>query len=350
MKVPKIIKLPSGSYFCQLRIDGQSISITDEDPDIVFAKAVAIKAGLIQTKKKPEEMTLRQACTKYIDSRRSRLSPTTAETYEIIRDKYFQTIMDLPLTKLTTDKLDAALAAECTRKSRTGRPYSPKTIKNSYMFLVSVLGKYHKDLDTDIPLPEVKRKIPVMIAPETLFPVIIGSSIELPCLLAMWLSLSASEIRGLTKSKSIEGDRLIVRETVVNVKGKAVRKEGGKEVTRTRALQLPPYIKKLIDQVEGDIIVPLSRQTIYNRLDRLLKNNNLPHISFHALRHINASVMAMLNIPEKEANERGGWCTDYTRKQVYTHTFTAQRQIADQAIDHYFSTMLPSSANENANE
>jgi integrase len=72
----------------------------------------------------------------------------------------------------------------------------------------------------------------------------------------------------------------------------------------------------------------------------LLAANNLPHISFHRLRHINASVMAMLNIPEKTANERGGWSSDYTRKKVYTHTFAADRTAADRKIDEYFNGIV----------
>lgn len=35
-----------------------------------------------------------------------------------------------------------------------------------------------------------------------------GTDMELPALLAMWLSFTASEILGLTKSKSLQGDRL----------------------------------------------------------------------------------------------------------------------------------------------
>jgi integrase len=42
------------------------------------------------------------------------------------------------------------------------------------------------------------------------------------------------------------------------------------------------------------------------RFKRLLEKNGLPHMTFHDLRHMNASVMAMLRIPDKYAMERGG--------------------------------------------
>jgi len=103
---------------------------------------------------------------------------------------------------------------------------------------------------------------------------------------------------------------------------------------------MPPYIQSLIDKVEGDIIVPMSRNVIYKAFASLLKKNNLPHISFHRLRHVNASVMAMLNIPEADANDRGGWKSDYTRKRVYTHVFSEQRKKSDAIIDQHFANII----------
>ncbi len=63
-------------------------------------------------------------------------------------------------------------------------------------------------------------------------------------------------------------------------------------------------------------------------------------LTFHDLRHINASVMAQLNIPDKYALERGGWKTDHVMKKVYTHTFSEERQRVDNIIDDYFSNIM----------
>lgn len=51
MKIPKVIQLPSGMYFCQLRLNGQSISITDAGPDTVTAKAYAYKTGILKARR-----------------------------------------------------------------------------------------------------------------------------------------------------------------------------------------------------------------------------------------------------------------------------------------------------------
>jgi ABC-type transporter MlaC component len=46
--------------------------------------------------------------------------------------------------------------------------------------------------------------------------------------------------------------------------------------------------------------------------------------------------MLFLGVPTKYAQERGGWATDYTLKQVYQSTFSEQRAKFDTVIDNYF--------------
>ena len=347
--VPKPRQLSSGKWFIQMRLGGQSVSVPEGTEARCTAKARAIKAGFLETRKKPEDITLREACTKYIESKPARLSPTSIETYEKIRDQYFQGIMDKKLGALTPDVLDAAVEQECSRISRRGKRLSPKTIKSAWMFVACVLNKYAPDLDhSEVQLPELNQTVPLILPPEKIYHAVKGTDVELPCLLAMWLSLSMSEIRGLTKLKSVVNGKLIISETVVRVNNRDVRKKGGKEETRTRALDIPPYIQDLIDQVEGDVLVPQSGHAVYMRFTRLLKKHGLPHITFHRLRHINASVMSLLGIPDKDSQERGGWKTDHTMKQIYRHSFTAQRQLSDRKIDAFFGSIISGEDTVNA--
>ena len=62
-------------------------------------------------------------------------------------------------------------------------------------------------------------------------------------------------------------------------------------------------------------------------------------ISFHDLRHISASVMATLKIPDIYAMERGGWSNTYTLKSVYQQIFDDDRQRVDKVIDEYFQSI-----------
>ena len=63
-------------------------------------------------------------------------------------------------------------------------------------------------------------------------------------------------------------------------------------------------------------------------------------MTFHDLRHLNASVMLMLGVPDKYAIERGGWSTEYVLKNVYQQTFSSERQRIDNLIDDYFSSIV----------
>lgn len=80
-------------------------------------------------------------------------------------------------------------------------------------------------------------------------------------------------------------------------------------------------------------------QHIHGKFKALLKANGLD-MTFHDLRHLSASVMLMLNIPDKYAMERGGWSTPSTLKAVYQHTFSEERKIVDKKIDAYFNEIL----------
>jgi integrase len=352
MKVPEPRKLPSGTYFIQLRLNGVSVPVSADSAKECARQAELIKAehraGTRKIAKK-SSMLLKDACTAYIEERRPILKPSTIQGYEKIRDQNFQSLMQTPLKKIDFDLVEKSISEESARISERGKKMSPKTVKNAYCFVASVLKKNHVRLDDQPALPEVQRKPLQIIPAEDVYRAVKGSDIELPCLLAMWLTMSISEIRGLTKSKSIRNGQVTILETIVDIKGKPVREEGGKEELRTRTQALPAYISALIDQVDGDVICPMSSQAVNKKLQRLLVKAGLPVISFHKLRHISASTMALLQIPGNCIQEKGGWKSDYTMKAVYTHTFTQERLDADKKMSDLFDGIIKN-ANENANK
>ena len=339
MKIPNIRQLPSGNWFCQLRLDGKSISITEPTEAKCRARAMAYKTGVLELRANPRRVTLRDACLQYIKDREGIRSETTLEGYRCIARNLFPSQMTQQIGAITEKTLSRAVQLERQRITRLGKPVSAKTIKDAVAFVRSVLRDNGIELGS-ITMPEVKRRILQLPPPEQVISAIKGTDIELACLLAAWLTLSMSEIRGLTKSKSVLGDQLYVCETVVRVKGQDIRREGGKEVTRTRVLSLPPYVKGLIDQVDGDIIVPLSPVQIERRFRLALQRASLPPMTFHQLRHLSASAMAMLGIQKELAQERGGWSTPYIMDAVYTHTFPEPRRQADEKINNYFNSLI----------
>ena len=84
----------------------------------------------------------------------------------------------------------------------------------------------------------------------------------------------------------------------------------------------------------------MSARALSARFAYMIQKSGLPKITFHGLRHINASVMHLLRIPDKYILERGGWKTDKVMKKVYRHTFTDERKEADNRVDTFFEAQI----------
>lgn len=319
------------------------ISVTGTDPkeaDQKKSKAILEQKG----KEKSNQITLREAIDLHIQTKRDLLSPTTIAGYETIKKYAFVGIMDKPLNQLTKDKLQQAINIESQRPSSSkrskGKPISAKTLHNEWGLVSEVIQTYNPDLKYKIRLPEFVSTVHELSRPEDIYRIVKGTEIELPVLLAMWLTFTMSEIRGLTKSKSIQGDCIYISEVLVTVNGKDVRKTLAKNKKRNRIHRMPQRIKELVEAVKTDVIVPLSEDVLYGRFTRLLRANNMPHMSFHDLRHVSASVMSILDIPDQYAMDRGGWTSDKVMKSTYMQIYQSERIAVDDKIDSYFETTL----------
>ena len=236
-----------------------------------------------QPKKKKVDYTLlplTELIDKYIESRLVlNRSLTTIQDYRCIQRNGFQDLMQICVKDMDKELL---------QESVKGVTLSPKRLQNEWSLIASVIRKYTSSLDDvlrNIELPEVPDRVPDLIPAEALLPAIKGHELELPVLLAAWLSFSMSEIRGLTKSKSISGDQIRIAEVVVVVGGKDQRKEIAKNKYRNRTHRIPPYIKSLIDKVPGDRLVTLTEAQIYHRWIKFQDEHRFKHMTFHDLRH-----------------------------------------------------------------
>lgn len=363
--MPKAKKLPSGSWRCQV-FSHEEIWFDDDGNKHVKKvresftastkkEAEFMAAEFLLTKNKKvsiSDLTLFEAINKYIENRSNVLSPTTISGYKNIQKNGFQDIMYVPLKKLTQEKLQEAVNAEANRKSSSTRnkgTISAKTVKNNYGLVRAVLKEYEPNLNTSVKLPAVQKVIKELLPPEVIFQAFKGTEIELPVLMSMWMSFSMSELRGIKKSEIVDG-YLTIRRTIVDVDGEAIEKNSTKAYDRTRKHKLPRYIRKLVDECETDYICPYSCRALYSRFSRRLEELGLPHMSFHDLRHVSASVMHMLNVPDKYAMERGGWSSDHIMKSVYTHTFSSERRHIDNVIDGYFDGVISGKSRSSSHE
>ena len=240
-------------------------------------------------------------------------------------------INDIRLSDLTQNALQKWVDGMCAK-------LAPKTAVNAFGFVRSVIIYATGKFDFNVSLPRIQKQIRELPKPEEIIRAVVGTDIEIPCLLAIWLGLRMSEIRALRKS-DIKDGILTVSEAVITVDGQPVRKKETKTY-RARRLRVPEYILSLISALPTEEITTLSGQAIYKRFSRLLEKNGIPHIRFHDLRHLNASVMAQLGVPEKYAMERGGWSTPQIMRDVYQHTFSSEADAISDAMDSYFGTLM----------
>jgi integrase len=77
---------------------------------------------------------------------------------------------------------------------------------------------------------------------------------------------------------------------------------------------------------------------------QFLIDNNLPLISFHALRHTNASLLANLNVPVANISKRLGHSTVSTTLDIYTHAF---RKADIDAADKLQESLAPKKPKKN---
>ena len=333
---PRPVELPSGAWRCQIMVKGQRIDVIDEDPAVAHAKALAIKEGVIEQDKEGTNLTLGAAMDRYIESKDSVLSPSTIAGYKRIRSNAFTELMGRSVSSLTQEDIQRAV-------NKMAKDKSPKSVANAHGLLSATLAVHRPNMMLRTTLPQKQKHeaaIPSDDDIEKILKACKGTDMELPILLAIWLGLRVSEIRGITWG-AINGDTLHIKQAIVDgEKGSVVK--GTKTYSGNRKIKVPKYIVELIDtqSKKGEYIVPLTRRTIYTRFSTMCKENGIPHYRFHDLRHANASVMLALGVPDKYAMERMGHATNNMLKTVYQHTMKSKQDEVAGVVNKYFENKL----------
>ena len=283
--------------------------------------------------------TLKAAMKRYIETREGIIQPTTMRTYNILADNAFKRLQRTRLCDLRPLDIQGAIRDEIQRGA------SPKYIKNAFGLFKAVLKHFEVDINlSSVKVPKVVRKEKELPDFETIYNIFKGDKIELYVMLAAWLSLRIGEVAGLQFQDVDEEQKLLhIRRTIITTESGNKLRMGCKTEKSARTLQLPDYIFKLIKAIphenDTDQLLKISPRALSGRFKRRVKKHGID-MTFHDLRHLNASIMLMLGIPDKYAMERGGWATDNILKSVYQQTFSAERLKVDAKIDDYFNSIV----------
>lgn len=338
MKTPKAIKLKSGNWRVQIQINGKRYSCTGETKKEAQDKAKQIFAGVQMEERIP--LTVGKAMDKYIEEKAGVLSPSTIRGYKAIRKNYFQDIMDKNISDLTPGDIQLAVSTEATKGK------SPKTIRNAHGLLNSTLEEFRPDFVTHTRLPEnQKAELRIFTEDEMkkVWKQASGSKYELPILLASWMGLRMSEIRGLKFGDVVDGKLHIHTAVVRDENGKSVEK-GPKTSAGDRWIKLPNTIYELIgeesskrfpDGVENPeaYICPYADITIYKNFKTICEKAGVEPCRFHDLRHFAASEAHALGVPNKYSMKRMGHKTEHMLQNVYQHAMKDKEDAFGDLID-----------------
>lgn len=333
---PRPVLLPSGKWRCQVMVGGERLSAVEDDPETAHATVLALKARLIEAEKNPRRISVGEAIDRYIESKDSVLSPSTILGYKKIKKNSMTDLVGVKVPDLTQEKIQRWV-------NKLAKTKSSKSIRNAHGLLSAVLAEYRPSfvLRTTLPQRDAKQiSIPSEDEISKIMQGCAGRQEELPILLAMWLGLRASEIRGLTWG-DVQDGRLHVRQAIVDGEDGPVLKKT-KTVAGDRWIKLPQYIIDLINAQprKGDYIITLTGRAMYMRFYRLCDRLEIPHYRFHDLRHTAASVSVILGVPTRYSQQRMGHQTDNMLKSVYEHTMRSKEdEYADQ-INAYYEKKL----------
>lgn len=342
----KPTQLPSGAWRCQVYLgkdpSGKKLfkSITRPDKNECLIEAAKIAKHHHESERDNSLLTLTEAIDRYIALKDGILSPCTIRNYLNIQKSHFPNLMSLPIKSLTKNVVQQAVNEE-------SKNYKPKTVSNAYHLVTAVIAQF-TDQELNIQLKEPEEHEVNTLTNEQMLTLIMalqGDKSEIPLLLALFLGLRRSEILALEHSDFDPETNIlsVTKAKVPDRNGDYVVKEPKSKKGR-RKISVPPYLaaklKSYIDR--GVPFFPVSPERPYRKLQYLCRKYQLPSMSMHDLRHQNASIMLALNIPDKYAQERGGWSSNSIMKSTYQHTMSDQRKAVDAAMNTYFEALVKS--------
>ena len=296
----------------------------------------------------PSKITVKEALDAYIDSKRNVIAPTTLYGYESLAKNRLKSIHGYPITDLKLIDIQRAINID----AEQGMGY--KTIKSAYTLIRSAALLFEVDLPSirklRLPPKTVKDELPPL---GEVLKVIIGSSVELPCLLSVWCGgMRISEVRGLKYSDIYEedGSRFIrIRRARVCINGHDVVENRNKTEQSTRDIPIPDYIYNLIQQVphknEDEFIISENYGALKRRYDRLLKKHGL-QMTFHDLRAQFATTMNGLGVEKQVLERLGGWANSKVLDSVYIRTPKQRIRDSLKVFDEYMYATIRSTRTE----
>ena len=294
------------------------------------------------------ELTIEDLLTWYIDKfEMNGGKVTTARTYKVSKKTIISYFKQEKAKDINLFKVEEFIASETIY-------HSPKTIKNEISLLNSAYkyairrGVLKDNPCTYAVIPkQVKPDIDILNNEEIRsFVAALDTAVidfKVMCELALFCGLRKSEILGLYSDDV--GETVTISKVRQHIDGKDVM-QSPKTNTSRRTLAVPAFILDDIQVLHEDQKTRPSECEFLirnkwgeapgaawcdKRMKELIKENGLPHITMHGLRHTYASMLISEGVPVSEVSAQLGHASVDITLRVYTHLFV-QASTASKAI------------------
>ncbi len=325
--MPKAKKLPSGNWRVLLYIgtnaEGkrQYKSFTAETKK--EAEYLAAQYNQLKIDVNRSNMPLSDAVERYIKSKENVLSPSTVRGYYAILNNNLPALMAMRIRDLNAEIIQEEF-------NKFAKDHSPKTCRNAHGLISAVLKIHRPEIILNTTLPQKsKREIYVPDAKEIIeiYDKTVGTSIEIPFLLATQCGLRASEISALETS-CVFPDHIEIKQARVSGVDGAVLK-APKSYAGYRNIPISNELYEvLVAHAKDNRICPLNSSNISTEWGRFRAKYKInSNCNFHALRHHFASRCLLMGMPQKYTAELMGHSSLDMIERVYQHTFPSAMEI-----------------------
>lgn len=327
----KAEKLPSGNWRVRIyvgRVNGKpkTKSITAR------TKQEALK--LAERFEAKDDLTVEEACDRFITLREKELSPSTVRGYKgtlegkIKKDK----IGSVKLSKLTSAKLQEWVSS---------MDVSPKTKKNHLGLVMAALRFYDVDKVFRVRIKQEDKKEMYTPTMDEVNKVLAVSDEDLKRAISLaCFGLRRGEICALT-ANDIDRENCTVSITKAMAKGTdGFVQKTPKTQKSNRIVPITPDVVSILP--EHGRIINCSPDCITNRFAKAVEAAGVKHFRFHDLRSFFASISlsSAVGSGSRTVQDLGGWQTDRVLKAHYERSISDQKQKDTDAIITYFKTNL----------
>lgn len=306
--------LPSGSYRVRMTFNGKRYSVVfDYKP--TEAEVLKKFSDKVDSVIDCQHITFEVAAKEYCKLKKNVISPTTYREYTNTCNRLSDSFIRLYIDQITALQIQHEINTLSADKK-------PKTVKNYYNFIISVIRMYREDFHPKIKLPQGEKKIPYIPTDDEVKLLFEYAKTEakgmfyIPIVLASY-GMRRSELCALTPDDIKDNIAYIYKAKVMDSEKNWVIKNYPKNETSIRQIPLPASIVEIIN-AQGYVFEG-HPNSITDFISRFCTKNGIEHFSIHKLRHYFCSRLSAENIDVETIIALSGHKTDYVMKNIYRH-------------------------------